>query len=508
MSDDNVSGGVAPKPKLRGASFLIPRTEFARRLNGDTYDGKRNVAEALGYQPDLTSSDYRKRYQRNPVAARVVEAGPKGTWRGGVEVVETDSLDKFTDFEKAMDALATRLNLWRVFMKADILAGLGRYACILIGAPGPLDVPLKKMKGPDDIVYLQPYPEDEMQVLTYDDDDKSPRFGSPLQYQLQIDQAASGRSRPRPTLTKPVHWTRVIHYADNTLNDNVFGMPRLERVWDKLDDLDKVTGGGAEAFWQNANRGIQFDVDPEIAVDPEEKEALEQQADMFMHGQRRSMRTRGVKINPLGTDTAEFASNAMAILQQISSGSGIPLRILIGAESGELASTQDRSNWNDRVSDRRVESSEPLVRQLVDRFIEFNVVPTPKTYKVNWPRPEDMTEMERVEAAASMAQANKDQFEATGVPIMTTDEIRDRFLRSAPLPDKVVKEFEQREKDAQQAEIDAQAARAKPPAKPAAKRAAAALQHIDTEELDKVLSRDALDKAQGIIAEALAEAGE
>jgi hypothetical protein len=501
--------------QFRAGSYLVDRQRLGSRL-GYTFDGKRDVAQALGYQTSLTTMDFRSRYARNPVAARVVEAGPKGTWRGGCEAIEIDTPDKMTEFEKAMDALTVRLNVWQVLMRTDILAGMGRYACILIGAPGALDREMPQMNGPEDILYLSPYAEDEMLILEYDEEYTSSRWGMPTMYQLTRAQApvnATGPSRLRPTLTKPVHWSRVIHFADNVLDDRVFGQPRLERVWNKLDDLDKVTGGGAEAFWQNANRGIQFDVDPTLMMQQPELDELQEEADAYMHGYRRSIRTRGVTINPLGSDTADFNMNAMAILQQISSGSGIPLRILIGAEAGELASTQDRSNWNDRVNDRRIESADPFVRQFIDRLIAYNVVPTPKQYRVEWPRPEDMTEFERVEAVAKMAAANKDQVEATGIPIMVTDEMRDRFLHSAPMDEEDKKAAQEREQAAVDAEIEAQKARAsaKPAAKPAssAKKAArsltSALAALDADEMQRVLSRDAIGRAEGIVAEALAE---
>src|SRR5580765_2559090 len=124
---------------------LVQALTFRSRLAniaGISFGGKRNMYEALGYQRELFPQDYRSRYRRNEVANRVVKALPKATWRGGAEVVE-DNTDKMTAFEQAWVDLESRLRIWTVFQRADILAGIGRYAIILIGAPGKMDEPLE-----------------------------------------------------------------------------------------------------------------------------------------------------------------------------------------------------------------------------------------------------------------------------------------------------------------------------------------------------------------------------
>jgi hypothetical protein len=325
--------------------------ERLANVAGLTFGGKRDIYTALGYQRRILPIDYRSRYKRNAVAARIVEAFPSDTWRGDGELVEDEDPKTFTQFEQAWEELNTRLRIWTLFKRADILAGIGRYSIILIGAPGNLDEPLEKVAAKD-IAYLTPFAEEDATIERFDIDTNSPRFGQPTFYTIKRTQAMTPDSSNSTAIGKRAHWTRVIHVADGLLDDPIFGTPRLERCWNLLDDLEKVTGGGAEAFWNRSNQGTQFDIDPTLNPSAAELESLKEQVEKYKHGLDRVLTTRGLKINTLGSDVANFSNPIDAIISQICTGIGIPQRILMGSERGQLASTQDRDSWFERVGAR------------------------------------------------------------------------------------------------------------------------------------------------------------
>lgn len=406
------------------SSVLVDRLQFLQRA-GLTFKGARDSYEVLGYERVLKPIDYRQRYERGGIAGRIVEALPKATWRGGAELIEDEDPDTITEFEQAWLDLDARLKLWSFLQKADILAALGQYAVVLIGAKGELESELPRGSSEDQLLYLSTFSEEDATIKDYDTDTKSPRFGLPVSYQLKRTNVASS------DLTRPVHWTRVIHVAVETLDTEVLGQPRLKRCWNLLDDLDKVTGGGAEAFWMRANQGLQMDVDKDMKeLSEPERTALQTQADEYQHNIRRILRTRGVSINTLGSDVADFSSPADAVITQIAGSIGIPKRILTGSEMGQLASGQDRDNWDTMVQDRRTSFAGPcLVQPLVDRLIEFGYLPKPTQYAVKWPEIKNLTEIERGAGAAQWANINQKQ----GETVFTADEIRDRWFSMAPL---------------------------------------------------------------------------
>lgn len=407
-------------------SALLARSTLAQAA-GLTFGGARNVSTALGYKTELSASDYWTRYKRNSVAGRVVEAYPRGTWRGFGELIEVEDPKEITPFEEAWDEFNTRLKVWPVFLRLDILAGIGRFGILLIGAPGQPQSPLPETLSAEEIFFLSAFSEKDIVIEKFENDTHNPRYGYPLEYSIKgID--LNNASKPLR-----VHWSRVIHVADGALDTEVYGLPRLERVWNHLDDLDKVVGAGAEAFWLRAHQGYQFDIDKETRLDPAGEANLQDEVDEFVNGVKRVVRTRGVKLQVLGSDVASFDRNVDAIISLVSSGTGIPQRILMGSERGQLASQQDRVNWAERVQDRRTEFAGPyIVRALVDRLLEHGVFPEPKEYDVRWPQIYDLSDDERADIAAKWStinQKNKD----TGGMVLTPNEIRDRVLGLGPL---------------------------------------------------------------------------
>jgi hypothetical protein len=445
--------------KLLAASMLMERAQLAR-LAGITFDGKRDLYNIFGYSRSLTTADYRERFERGGVAGKVVEALPNATWRGGVELQEDEDPEIITEFEAAWYALENKHHVVAKMLQADILSRLSTYSIILIGAPGKLDSPLPKGKGdPTKLLYFQAYmgaggpnapassgsvTRDGRQgteyvdatIAEFDLDTESERFGMPTSYKIRRTDFSS------PDLQTPVHWSRVVHVAESPMSDEVYGRPCLARVWNLFDDLEKVTGGGAEAFFQRAHQGRVWSIDKDVqGLSEPEMQKFRDEIEQFQHGLTRDVRVRGVTVQPLGSDVAQFGPNADAIITQISGSTGIPKRILTGSEMGELASSQDRDNWRDQVNGRREQHAEPFIlRRLVDRLVEYGWLPTPKkskdaqeadaAWEAVWGSVLNKTTEERDSQLTAMCTAKTDEG-----PVFTNAEIRRETYDWAPLDD-------------------------------------------------------------------------
>jgi hypothetical protein len=232
----------------------------------------------------------------------------------------------------------------------------------------------------------------------------------------------------------------VIHIADRLLDDRVNGDPLLAHVWNRLDDLDKVVGGGSESYWRRVHPGTILGVDPDTRIGEAEIKKLKEETDEFIHGMKRFLTLRGVEVDQLQADVSNFNTQVQSIISLISGATGIPQRILIGSERGELASTQDKENWNERVQDRRDTFGTPVVRQVVDRFVDHGVLPQPDQYDVRWPDIDDLTEDERAGVADKWSKLSAQ----AGGPVVDPEEIRDRVLRLPKREPKPVKEEEVR----------------------------------------------------------------
>ena len=126
-------------------SFLanLRKTICRTMLRISSYGGMRDYYGTLGYPTELTSYDLFAKYSRDDLAFRIVTAFPNATWSSPPRVIEVErdvslGLDD-SDFEKASNDLAQRLNLWNHMRRADILAGLGRYSALFMGFGGAAD---------------------------------------------------------------------------------------------------------------------------------------------------------------------------------------------------------------------------------------------------------------------------------------------------------------------------------------------------------------------------------
>ena len=320
------------------------------------------------------------------------------------------------------------------------LSGIGRYGVILIGAPGEMEDPLERATL-DDLIYLTPWSEEDVVIKDFNSDPADKRFGLPNSYNFSRTTGGDVPQQP-----KIVHWTRVIHLADGVLDEQVFGQPRMKKVWNRLDDLEKVAGGGAEAFWQRIQPGMQLDVDKDTEMDDADFTKLGEELDDYMHGMRRYIRTRGTKANVLNASVSNFNNQVDAILTLIAGSTEIPKRILIGSEAAHLASTQDRTNWHEKIEDRREQYADPfIIRPFINHLMELGALPRVEEYNVRWPEMQNMDDETRAKVAGQMDKISE--------KVITKSEIRDRILNLPPLDEDEQAEIdakEQEEKDRQQ----------------------------------------------------------
>ncbi|GAF99571.1 unnamed protein product, partial [marine sediment metagenome] len=119
-----------------------------------------------------------------------------------------------------------------------------------------------------------------------------------------------------------------------------------------------------------------------------------------------------------------FGNQVTSIISLIAGATGIPQRILLGSERGELASGQDKASWDERVQDRRNEFATPIVRDFVDRLSNVGALPEVE-YDVRWPEIEDLDEDTKANIATKWAELNS---KAQAI-VVQPEEIRDRILR-------------------------------------------------------------------------------
>ena len=426
---------------MRGLGDIMTRLGLAKRA-GETFAGDRDLYNSFGYRQNPSFDEYLAFYMRGDIAARVIDVAPKATWRHA-PVIRSDD-ESFVD---AIAELDDRLRLFHFLERVDEIAGIGQFGVLVIGTRGGnITDPPEGLNGTDDVVYLSAYHQGSVDVHKWDNDTESPRFGLPQFYEIDLaGTTMSLGNKGRESTTVKVPWERVIHVAENTIEDAVYGQPRLARVLNRIDDLFKVLGGSAELYWQNVAGIWHADVSPDVEVKSEDLDSFEDDMLAARHGFTKLLQTRGMDLSLVTGTQTDPKGTYDALKQVISAAAEIPERVLFGSERGQLAGDQDQKEWQAHIAARQEQFAEPIIlRQTINRLIEIGALDAPtEPYQVVWPALDAPSTGDRADVAAKFASAI-----AAGAPagagdlIMPPWEFREIILGLDPLPPEIPDGFE------------------------------------------------------------------
>jgi hypothetical protein len=409
-------------------SEALGRMIYAR-THGMQYSGERDLYKVGGYPRSLGYRHFRDTYDRDPVAGRLVDMVAETTWRKPPDVNATGAKGD-TDFSRAWEGLVKRLGVWGRLERAHRMARIGRYSVVLVGVAEPDGVmtqPLGRLSGPDAVEYMTCYPEDRALVSEWVTDPRDPRYGLPERYNLQ---AATSVPNFQATALS-VHWTRCVHVAEGLMEDDVYGRPVLERVYNDLADLAKVGTSTAEAFWQRVAGILHGNFDPDAQVSAAELNTFKDELAAIYHDLRRTVITKGVDLKRLSESEPNPAAAATLYMRRIAAGEGIPMRMLFGSETGERASTEDQKSFLGSMEETRTQFAEPLVlRPFIDRLMDAGALPRAE-YTVVWPSLVMESEKDMADANRTKAEAARALTPVGGMPLdyVEIDEDRNIWLR-------------------------------------------------------------------------------
>lgn len=372
--------------------YSIEREQALGALSSKFYDGSRDIYSVAGYPAQLSVESYLGRYQRDALAYRIVTAAPDDTWRKPFQMLDGNTLEdavsdtefinawnEFVQFDSLEGDLLddTRRSLWHYFYEADRQAGIGQYSVMVLGFNDglPLDQPLKRGGG-NKLLYVNVLNEYYAKIYTSSlvSDSSSPRFGLPELYHINYGDQLG---------TRPVHYSRIVHVAEGGV---ILGKPRLEAVYNRLIDIEKLLSASGEAGWRSITRKII--ISSRDGYQLSEGTVTTDKISDMIHGLRDVVELEGADVNVVSGESIDPTGALTQQIAMVSAGTDIPVRILIGSERGSLASTQDEKHWNDNIQARRTSFVEPvIVRQFIKRMIYAGLLPMPTSgnYCLDWP---------------------------------------------------------------------------------------------------------------------------
>lgn len=397
--------------------------------------GKHNHYADFGYPEALTFKHLYDMFLRNGIAHAGVDKTVLKTWqdapflldheRDGSEGADKDE----TALEKAIRDRFGDLRLWQNLAEADRRSLVGGYAGIVLRFADSrrFSEPVDRVPGGlDGLVEIIPAWAGQLTVSDWDLDETSETYGQPKMFQFNEANVQTGKQGNRALV---IHPDRVVIWStDGTVNSASL----LEPGYNDLMTLEKISGAGGEGFWKNAKSAPVLEVDKEARIEDMAKamgvpvaeiaDKMNDQVEDWQKGFDKLLMLQGIQAKTLGVTLPSPEHFWAAPLQAFAASIGIPLKVLVGSQTGERASTEDSEEWAQTIMSRRANVVVPNIKLLVQRLERVGVLPE-KDWFVDWT---DLTEAsmgEKIDRAVKMTTANQNMKD-TGELVFTPEEIR------------------------------------------------------------------------------------
>jgi hypothetical protein len=404
-----------------GADF---RNRMSALMSGgyDFADTLHNIFIDFGYPDKLSFSNFYNMYRRFGIAKSVVEIYPGMGWKESPQIEFTN-----TAATSEFDTIVKNLKVWERLRGLDIRQRIGQYAGMFMrvrDSKTPDTELVGTLSGPASLVDMIPLYESQLRVIEIDRDNMSDNFGQPLMYEYRG--TAEGNKDPHNVSSFNIHPSRIIIAAEGSDNGSIYGISALESIYNSLMDMRKIIGAGGEGFYKNASQSVLFNLKDPASAKANVKildKFNENYDDFSRNRMRRAIWTPGMEANTLDSmlvDPKEFFMNA---LYDVAAGSEIPATVLIGQQTGRLASDQDAQYLLSNVQARRLGFQNILLSDFLNWLMKYGVL-TSSDFEIEWPDALAKSDVEKLDNAGKMALANKTQFESGQPNVFESREIR------------------------------------------------------------------------------------
>lgn len=364
----------------------------------------------FGWPENLVFDDLYRMYCRNSLAAAGVDKTISKTWQDFPELWETEKPMESTieaDIRQRFDDL----RIWQMLAEADRRSMVGRYSGVIIRLRDDLQFhdPVAPVRGGlDALAGLIPFWETQLTVSKWNEDPQSEDYGQPAMF--EFSEAKVGDSTAARSFK--VHPSRVLIWSgDGTIN----GRSSLEPGFNDLIDAEKIKGAGGEGFWKTS-RGAPILEAPQ-GMSPVEMargmgtdvagllDAVSKQVDDFQSGFDKALMLGGMVAKPMTISLPSPEHFFAGPVNGFAASLGIPVKILLGSQTGERASTEDAKEWAQTCHSRRVNRCRPLIAQLIRRLEAIGVL-VKTDWFIHWTDLAEASPAERMARASLMADIN------------------------------------------------------------------------------------------------------
>lgn len=384
----------------------------------------------FGWPDDLGFDQFHRMYSRNGLATAAVDKTIAKTWESLPGLWETEKPAE-SKLEEAIRKHLTSIRFWQAVSNVDRRGMIGAYsgAILLLGDGKKLEEPVDRVNGGIlGLAGIIPAWEGQIKAVEWDNREDSPTYGAVTAY--QFDEAAVGDPSNTAKRGVRIHPDRIVIWSeDGTIN----GRSTLEPGFNDLIDAEKVKGAGGEGFWKSS-RGAPV-IEAAAGMKPDDivkmmaaqntddaRDKLNERADDFQSGFDKMLMLGGLTATPL-TITLPAPEHFFNIpVMSFAASMQIPVRILIGNQTGERASTEDAREWAQVCMGRRENIVLPCLYELIGRLVKWGILPA-KDWTIGWASLLDATPDQQLDRAGKMAEINAKAVAGDSPPFLP-EEIR------------------------------------------------------------------------------------
>lgn len=404
---------------------------------------RQRIYQEFGYPNHLTFDDFYNAYERNAIAGAAIKRMVDGCWEDYPEVFEGDKSGDATaetEWDKKLKRLLKRC--WKQIKDADRRNMVGRYSALIIQLrdsgrwSDPANGTVIRRMADRALVKLIPVWESQLDVSEWDNDPESESFGQPKMYSF-TEIPVEGQQGGAPARQISIHPDRVIILAEGA-DDGLLtsGVPMLRPGYNKLLDIEKVSGGSAEGFLKNASRQLNFSfgaktdfralADALGAKDGDLAEALNEQVVRLNQSTDAATFMQEGSAEVLSVAAADPEPTWRTALSEYCATIPMPVKILIGQVTGERASSEDMKDWARTRMSRRNGFLSDVIETLVRRFWSVGLIAAPASNEitVSWSDLLAPSQADRIGNMAQMAEVAQKTQQAFGRSAVKENEIR------------------------------------------------------------------------------------
>lgn len=366
--------------------------------SANTLDIKKECRYPL--RQNYTIDYFYELYVYNGVASRIIDFFPSETWKYVPYIFETENERRTTQTEKDIAALLadTKIKVLSNFAKADSLSRIGEYGAMLIGFDdvktlSDLQKPVIQQNAKGEWVpirdnlkirSLTPLWQKQCLISSINNTPSSDRYGQPEMYYFDPDAQKSVLHTGTDSTSREscmVHWSRMIHFSPDTLNNTYQSRPILARTIEEITNVDKIKGASGQGYWSMGFPAISIETLPELFAQgriPEvNDDEVKEEFQKFQLGLQRYLGLSGQKANVLSGEISDPTPFLMIQLNLIALTLDVPLKMFLGAGTGPREGSEDRIRNSEKIAGVRKNIADTCLIPFFERCAQAGVIKAP-----------------------------------------------------------------------------------------------------------------------------------